>query len=150
MKNTTRSTGLLGMALAAAMIAGCAMPPAKPAPAQPVTVPVPVPAPVPPVAIQTPKGKAVAPMEFAPVVKVIMKGDGEEDKLVGREVAFRVKAVDKKTGFMDVDVKKHLYAECLSGTGKYKPGKMVGKYAGNTAYDDPPALSVKFTDCRAG
>lgn len=88
-------------------------------------------------------------MELQPLVKIIMKGAGDEDAFIGREVAFKAKAPHKQTGFMDVDRKKGLFAECLTGTGKYNTGKLIGKYASNEAYDGPPALVVKFKDCRA-
>jgi len=77
-------------------------------------------------------------MDFQPLVKIIVKGGGGEDAFIGREVAFKAKAPRKQTGFMDVDRKKGLFAECLTGTGKYNSGKLIGKYAGNEAYDDAP------------
>ncbi|MDM0028402.1 hypothetical protein [Variovorax saccharolyticus] len=98
---------------------------------------------------QSASKSAAPPMELQPIVKIIMKGSGEEDALIGRDVAFKAKAPDK-TGFMDVDRKKGIFAQCLSGTGKYATGKVLGKFAGSEAYDDPAALLVKFRDCRAG
>ncbi|MDM0071469.1 hypothetical protein [Variovorax sp. J31P207] len=147
-----RSIGFAILLPATAIIGGCVMPPATNAqstPPRPFVTSGPVPALTPEIP-PTPKAKSAAPMEFQPLVKIIMKGDGEEDAFIGREVAFKAKAPRKQTGFMDVDRKKGLFAECLTGTGKYNSGKLIGKYAGNEAYDDaPPALVVKFKDCRA-
>jgi len=133
-------------AAALSMLAGCAMPAQAPAPATPVP-----PQQVPQSLTRTNAnpGSGKTPLDYSAIVAMVLKGAGDEDKELGRDILFpAMTAPDRRTGYIDINRKRGIFAECKAGA-KLAKGNMVGTLSGSQAFaDDPPTVVLRFSNCR--
>ena len=129
---------------ALSMLAGCAMPAQAPAPAAQLSLQQ-----VAQVTPSTNAGSGKTPLDYSAIVAMVLKGAGDEDKELGRDILFPAMAApDRRTGYIDINRKRGIFTECKAGA-KLAKGNMVGTLSGSQAFaDDPPTVVLRFSNCR--